>query len=290
MSDQDFSVIPQEIVYEIFTYVPEYGHRIDRELHRRSLRSAKVSVYCDLLRYCTRVCPDHIHACLDLLSVTVFDDVKLGVMNYLQKNIHDLLFMYLDSNIIGFGNIRICDLLENLGIYNVRHLTSMSNVHAEHIFMPNDGWREQYIDFYIMMILKDTRMITKNEFDRRIDRIDQDELLCILQSVVIKHTVDEHISQLAIRYFGDIIVGLQTLDKNMRTEDYVYDHQFKQFAYVINLPLIKFDSTGNLRDRLYSLLTVAEQDDEGNDDVDIDITTRANGILYAIRKMLAKDD
>lgn len=55
MNEQELSMIPQEIVYEIFQYIPEYGFLVNKYLHKLSVRnnyrSANYSFYCDTRRF-----------------------------------------------------------------------------------------------------------------------------------------------------------------------------------------------------------------------------------------------
>lgn len=46
----NFNELPQEIIHEIFEYVPEYGLQVSKELHKRSFESLP-SYYCDIIRY-----------------------------------------------------------------------------------------------------------------------------------------------------------------------------------------------------------------------------------------------
>lgn len=226
----DLSELPQEIVYEIFMFVPEYGHGVCQELHELSLYSNRVSAYCDLRRYCARSITDILDTCLELLTSPEAGKFKVDIIHYMQKHIRDLLYRYLDEWNSWICNttihdIIIRDILTRFGIHNVQKLSTMSHIEYKYLRISSNTvrWRKQYIDFYVTMILFESKMITKKEFDRYTSKMPN--LRAILQYIINEHPCKMHICKLAARYFRDIIPQLCAEPDMLRAANYgrLYD-------------------------------------------------------------------
>lgn len=215
--------LPQEIMYEIFKFVPEYGHRVSACLHEQSLYAGKVSAYCDFYRYCARSFMEPLDTCIEILVNCLPDSLTTTAKRYLCRDTRSLLFKYLyewhhEQN--EPAEIVIVGILGRLGI-NVQQLTCVYGGTSSwtNIQINNNRWQKQYVDFYVFMILFESGVITKKEFDRYMKSVTN--LRCILQYIILRRDVDDHISRLAIRYFGHVIPELCFVpDKLVSTSNY----------------------------------------------------------------------
>lgn len=257
--------LPQEIVYEIISYVPEYGHRVSHELHDRSLSTQKISAYCDFYRYCVRSIAGPLDTCIDIVCETLPGDVTDRALKYLHRNIRGLLFNYLHDQYIYYENNIgpiICEILSNFGITNVKRLTYIYNVHRGERDSPYSGirWCKKYIDFYVTMILYDNDIITKKEFDRHMSRVT--DIRAILQSIILLQCIQDHISCLAIRYFGHIIPEMcLEADTYINAHDYRYYETYDKFIKVIESPFYNHVPIGDTIDeRIEHLAALVPED------------------------------
>lgn len=236
-----FDELPQEIVYEIFTYVPEYGHRVSYELHERSLDSSGVSAYCDFRRYCTRSIAEPLETCIEIASSRLSDDITDDATKYLRRNVHGLLFKYLyeeyDAEDDEVGPI-IRSMLSDFGIQDINRLTKIGNTGYNHLrnAIVHSRWTKIYVNFYVSMILLDNKLITKKEFDRQIKVVN---LKSILQCIIYIREIYDHISCLVIRYFRSVIPTLCSVPKCL-SRPRNYADKYNRFIKIIELPIDKY--------------------------------------------------
>lgn len=194
---QDFQVIPQEIVHEIFEYIPEYGHRVSACLHERSKGGPTVSAYCDFLRYCGRKDEDDIIICIDILDLhkSLPDDLVDHATRYLKKKLRLVIYAYLER-LLSMS----VDIFEQLGIARAAHFSEIHDTDR-----CGSEWHTKIIELYVLMILRDNGLLTKKDFDTEIAGVS--DMAIILELILAQWTYYEHIHCLVIRYFGhaDII-------------------------------------------------------------------------------------
>lgn len=207
MQDYLPCMLPQEIVYEIISYVPEYGFLVNLELHGRSLCIIEVSAYCDFLRYCARLPKKSIETCVSILTykfsgpneTVIFKDIMTAARNYLEKNKRELVFEYLRYS----GKI-LRSIVTNLGFVNVGHwsITTIfcnDDDDCTDIIYENMSYYDKVIGLYTLMILRDSGFMSKKEFDAECSKIvDIDTILEIILAVYPDY---EHIFNISVRHF-----------------------------------------------------------------------------------------
>lgn len=274
--------LPQEIVYEIFKWVPEYGHGVCKDLHERSLDTIKVSAYCDFYRYCVRSVMGPLNTCIEIMADWLPDAITVGARKYLSRNVPGLLFKYLheqyDTEEDGIGPI-ICGLLEDFGIKHVRKLSNMGNLCRNHLvdLYISARWTKEYVNFYVLMILLDSEVITKKEFDRRMKIVD---LRTVLQSLVYMQNVQDHISCLAVRYFGHVIPEICLKPDKLC----VYGNDRDNYAKFVKIIESPFYTGIGKYTRIEQLINMVPEHLEGFSDQHWSLV-KATYILDAIRHM-----
>lgn len=201
---KDFKKLPQEIVYEIFRCIPEYGHRVDKYLHAASIGGPVVSVYCDFHRYCARVSYSH----LDTAVMAYREnnkDIVAGAKRYLSENIQNVLIRYMRDR-----EEEDCWTLEAI----VEHLCDKTmgcptriakyDVFDNEIYQCPEYY-EHVLWLYSLMIAYDCKFITAEEFERR--RIKQykkhSEFITILELMLALFNKYADIFNAAIRCFPE---------------------------------------------------------------------------------------
>lgn len=224
-----FTQIPQELIYEIFGYVPEYGHRVNRDLHERSKTIRTVSVYCDLLRYCARMSGGPIEICNKVIGLAdISGDIKIDAIGYLKKNLRGLLSMYLDN--------RDSVLIDTLIRVGIDFADKLSNVDCGY-YEPSNLYgcldtREKVIKLYSLMIIRDAGLMTKKEFEAGCLKVGDLEIVLEIMFGVFDY--NEHIYRVSIRYFSSEPIMPKVIERlnSMAAitegiladdDDYIYD-------------------------------------------------------------------
>lgn len=244
--------LPQEIVHEIFDFVPEYGHRVCLELHERSKTVRDISAYCDFLRYCTRLSDGPIDVCVKVMgSDNLSGDIKIAAIRYLKKNLRGLVSMYLDDHKLVTKNV-----LRDLGVVLVDRISSINCGYYD----SNDvykliEWRSKVIELYSLMIIRDAGLMTKKEFNTACSGIIGIEVT--LELVFSLFEWNEHIYRVAIRYFAsepimaDVIRRLDSWaavdDGILYDIDYSYDSVYLR-KYMDYNDISKKMDRGNLQE------------------------------------------
>lgn len=188
--------LPQELVNEIFEYVPEYGHRVSKELHELSLQVVEASIYSDFYRYCARLPMSSMDICIQLLEEKYAEDLKNDAIKYLKKNLQELVSRYLDNRESVHKNI-----FEYVGISLAHRISDIDcGYYDKHDVYKKIEWRAKVIELYSLMILRDSGLMVKKEFDAKCLEIADLEI--ILEIVFAVFLYYEHIFSTAIRYFS----------------------------------------------------------------------------------------
>lgn len=204
---QDFSIIPQEIVYEIFKYVPEYGHRVDRELHRLS-NLVESSIYCDFYRYFARFGGCHIEDLIATYGIGIQGDIRNGIKRYFQKNLCVLLCNYLGNN-----RNMTRDMLKEYGLKVGNHTTQMARKYLDNGDVYQDkSYYNKVTELYAYIILYNNGLVSKQEFDEYCLGIELNIILEIITSVY-HHSYE--IFENVVKHFGD---RLQAIRKSIQSE------------------------------------------------------------------------
>lgn len=293
-SFKEFRELPQELVDHIISFVPEYGHRVCQELHKRSCMAEEVSVYCDLYRYCVRLHKGPFNACvtvLDTLLEDTFADIKLVALQYLAKNRRAFLREYLKHT-----NWIPASILTDLGFANVDHWTKIS------LYFDNDQVTVIYrdieycvkvLDLYTLMILLDNGFMSKKEFDFECASIMNID--AVLEIMLSMYAYFHHIFNAAIRHFPDrISTVIDRIEREQAIVDnIVYDEQYdnspkhiEHIRHRLCAQKMDIDIDKNIlrriRDRLMKDLNYDDCWDNNND---ID-----NHSLFSLIESLADED
>lgn len=260
---QYFDKLPQEIVYEIFAFVPEYGHRTCKYLHGRSELVEEVSAYCDFYRYCARINKSHIDSCATILTGDCPEDFKMIEFKRLENNRREVLYEYLRVN----KCVTIC-ILVDLGFVGVGEQTNMfmyDDIESQCRAYKNVDYYYKVINLYSLMLLCDNGFMTKKEFDAECSSIvDLDTILEIILGV---YDYFHHIFNAAIRHFGSRVYNIIDHVHLMQVvvDDIIYDGHYNNLPKHIEnircrlqVPKIKIKSGDNvlrcIRDRLMSVV------------------------------------
>lgn len=214
---QDFNMIPQELVEHIISYVPEYGHRVSRDLHKRSLSIQEVSAYCDFYRYCVRMHRSPFNACITILTSNTYEDIKNAALKYLEKNRRRFLCEYLKH--VGWIPSNI---LSDLGFANVDHWTKISlyyNDNRTTIIYKDIEYCIKVNGLYALMILLDNGFMSKKEFDAECALIE--DLDVVLEIILSVYEHVHHIFNAAIRHFPK---HMSTVISRMECDQATVDH------------------------------------------------------------------
>lgn len=187
--------LPQEIVYEIMTFVPEYGHRVDRYLHAASAGFKGTSVYCDFYRYFARFNKYDMEVIVMAYGVVVQEDIKGDIRGYLQKNIYSLVCSYICKP---KAEIRI--VLEEFGLKNVEKTSFMATKYLfDDPIYRDKSYYHKVAELYAQMILYDNNFISKLQFDEYCAANDLDIVLEIILSV---YSCSSKIFEAVIKHFS----------------------------------------------------------------------------------------
>lgn len=194
-SFKEFSEIPQELADHIISFVPEYGHRLNKELHEASLDTQEISVYCDFYRYCAMSYQDHFDTVVAAYHDTALDDLKDDAIRYLKKNLREVLCRYLDC-----PTSISKEVLLQLGINNVDQITQIeiTDLNGWLMFEKHE-YRKKVIRLYSLMILRDNALIIKKEFTRSCREFS--DLAVLLEIMLAVFLSRDHIFHTVIRYF-----------------------------------------------------------------------------------------
>lgn len=229
---KDFKKLPQEIVYEIFRCIPEYGHRVNKYLHAASIGDPVVSAYCDFRRYCARVSCSH----LDIAIMAYGEDNKdivAGSKKYLVENIQDTLIKYLrDREEEDCWTLEI--IVEDLCDRNTGHLTRIAkyDVFDNEIYQCPEYY-EHVLWLYSLMIAYDCKFITAEEFERRrIERYSKhSEFITVIELMLALFKKDDDIFNATIkcfpRYMEEVMRRLQdryAVKKGIINDDVYYNN------------------------------------------------------------------
>lgn len=258
---KEYQIIPQELVDHIISFVPEYGHRLTKELHQRSLEATNASVYCDFYRYCARSTSSPIITCIDIYEKgSVAEDLDNGITRYLTKNLRELICMYLND-------------LESVskGIFPYIGITSMHRISdvdfgyydAYNLYKCID-YRAKVIELYSLMIIRDVGLMTKKEFEAKCLVID--DLAIRLEIVFSIFIYEEHIYSVAIRYFSSepiMSIVVERLNTRAAVNDgimfgdvYSYDdeHMLQYIEYNNTAKKMDRGSLRKIRDQILSIV------------------------------------
>lgn len=268
---REFHELPQEIIYEIFAWIPEYGHRVSANLHERSLNAPTVSAYCDFLRYCGRKDEDDITICTnilesnDLLEISA-DDIVECAIEYLKKNLRLVICVYLEQSLS-----MSVDIFGRLGIAGAANFSEIhdTDCYGTDIYLQPE-WSARIIKLYALMILRDNGMLTKKEFDAEITEIaGLHDLTIVLELILVQQSYNEHIYHLVVRYFGHTDT-MNTVIERLKNESavaegiivaemYYYDHEqlTRQLSYQRLSTDIDRDKLVGIRNQLLDIVPVA---------------------------------
>lgn len=258
---QYFDELPQELIYEILAWVPEYGHRTCKYLHGRSLDSEYVSAYYDFYRYCARINKGCIDSCIIILTEDGLDDLKNTAFKCLENNRRKVLYEYLRLNKcvpmsilvdLGFANIE-----KQLGMFMYTDIKSQLRAYK------NVEYYYKVIDLYSLILLRDNGFMTKKEFNAECSTIvDLDTILEIIMGV---YDYFHHIFNATIRHFGSRVydsidrIGQMrvVLDGIIYTGHYnCLDDHIESIMSRLEVPKIRVNNNDNvlrqIRDRLMS--------------------------------------
>lgn len=215
--------LPQEIVHEIITFVPEYGHRVNRYLHHLSLDNFEPSFYCDFYRYFTGCGQDVLETVIRSYRSNVSVAICGGINRYLQANIYGLLFKYIEVSYIVSE-----DMLTSFGISGSAKFTRVLWYYPytdEKIFR-DTRYYYRVIGLYVQMILYNKGLIDKGEFDDycKDNEADIDTSLEIIIGVYFRGS---HIFRNAVRYFDKRLCAAAENAKNslVITNGILYDNE-----------------------------------------------------------------
>lgn len=253
-----------ELIDHIFDYVPEYGYRVEKELHDLSLFSRRISPYCDLLRYCARLHKSPFNACVTILITdNVYEDVKEAALRYLEKNRIEFLREYLKN--VGWipGSI-----IEKLGFVNVKHWTKLG-IYYDDIYC-DDGdhsnmiykdisYYDKVVGIYTLMVLRENGFMNKKEFDAECSL--NTGIDTILEIILAVYPYFHHIFNVTVRYFRD---RMPTIMERIKRKQSVVDHIVIDDSY-------NCDHVSDIQKRL---------------DAPIIRTNDVDGILHKIRNQL----
>lgn len=291
---QSFKDLPIELIDHIFDYVPEYGYRVEKELHEWSLCNRKVSAYCDLYRYCARLYMSPFNACVTVLTTdNVHEDVKNATLRYLAKNRRAFLYEYLKN--VGWIPD---DVLSDLGFTNIQHWTKMSIYYEtndeSHIYV-DITYYAKVLDLYTLMILRENEFMSKKEFDYECSLIvDIDIILEIILSI---YTFFHHIFNAVVRYLPEKIgVVTERIKRKQAVVDRIvhniwYQNEQSHIEYIqrrLQAPKIKIDVGGDkgvLRQIRDQLMCKMKYDDCWDENTDVD-----HHSLFSMIESLADDE
>lgn len=248
-------VLPQEIIYEIISFVPEYGHRVSKYLHRKSVAATEASIYCDFYRHGARLSDSRIYMCFKILKKDGPEDLKDGAIRYLKKNPLEVVSMYLENRCTNYKNV-----LEHIGITNAGKISCIDYGYLDyHDVYKSIEWRTKVIRLYSLMILRDSGMMTKKEFDTKCLKIS--DLATILEIVFGIFPHYDHIYNTAIRYFSSVEI-MSDVIKRLENEAAVIDGLVIGREYSYDAPKLsrymKYQETSKKMDR-NNLLKIRDQ-------------------------------
>lgn len=245
--------IPQEIVHEILTFVPEYGHGVSRELHEQSLDVDPVSAYCDFYRYCARLQMDPLGACLTILDSGHLEDLRGPAMNYVGKNKMELLFRYLKQDIKWIKS----NVLADLGFANADNWTIILEDNYD-VFIgetepiyKNMDYYGRVLNLYASMILRENGFMSKKEFDSECSLVE--DLDTVLEIILAVYTQYDHIVSICIRYFRARMPAIINSIKDQRAlkdgiiyDNVYYDNNYAEIMERLNGPVIRTGIDANV--------------------------------------------
>lgn len=232
-------VLPQELIHEILSYVPEYGHRINRELHESSLDAPKVSAYCDLYRYCARSILDRFDT---VVSACNTESLKSSAMNYLKQNLREVLCRHLD-----YPSTISKELLLQLGLNNAMQITTMET--CTWTLFKNHEYRKRVIRLYSLMIFRENGSVSKKEFVRQCAEFH--DIVILLEIIFAAFALFSHIFNISMRYFDHMLDPVlermnrraAVTDDIVFTDDYYDDSE--RIMKIRSLPRITINNAGN---------------------------------------------
>lgn len=232
------NVLPQEIVYEIIKFVPEYGYRVNRFLHKCS-KNIKVSAYCDFRRYRAAILyhryvfginRDHLNHCRFILkgrdaknlvkhNVGMYETFNKMAKDWIKKNAEQVVIRYI------CGSDKVIDDLIEIVINNSDRVTKILFYDKD-----RDGQFEEWmynciVRTYAKIILVENDMGSADDISAFGD-IDPTEVIEVILSVYHSH---DHIFTSFIRYFPDhakeLCRKLKTYTNDKRHDHYYFLRQ-----------------------------------------------------------------
>lgn len=196
---QDFRELPQELVNHIISYVPEYGFLVNLELHELSLEVQEASAYCDFYRFAARSVLDRFDTCTEIYDAIIDEAERDIAARYLSKYLRDLLCRYLNDK----DSVPVF-LLEQLGIKSASYLTEVKYIDGGgYVVYQQVSYRAKIIRFYSLIILYDSGIIGKKEFEHRCREFSDIRLL--LEIIMVAFLNNDHIYNIVIRYFPSLM-------------------------------------------------------------------------------------
>lgn len=266
---EQFKELPQEIAYEIFGWIPEYGHRINKELHERSLCTAKISIYCDFLRYCARWPMKPLDICIDVLKkddlngskeLSGSKDLINGAIKYLTSKIQDLVCEYLYN-----VDQDLHRVFKKLGIINSHKFSEIEQYDYEGNEIYVKQGYTKIIELYSLMILCDNCLLTKKEFERRCS--ETSGLAAILGLILTGFADTDHIYLAVIRYFGRKEIMTEVIERLEDNTEILED-----LLRCLSYPKVRTSLDRNglmaVREQLLDKMPTVVYHDSGNDNVD----------------------
>lgn len=247
------SLLPLEIIYEIFAFVPEYGFSVNHELHSRALeecpgpiiedsyiRICAMSWYCDPYRFFCLSFTDHRWrfsmydhvVCmgstgpLEDHDESFEDDPRMAAIRYAKKDLQDLL------------------LLQSISAINLSH-EFMLRIGIEYIMYPcrmhfrveplllEDKY-EECRRLNVSMILLSSRIISEHEFCNEIRTISQEDLDKYLELFIVAGCSDlTGIFRMTLTIFKDRVPKLfkqikSKLEQNVYTNFHLHDLKYSR--------------------------------------------------------------
>lgn len=253
----DFNGLPQEIVFEIFAFVPEYGYKINKDLHKISQDAEVSSIYCDFIRYCPRCFTIPLKACI-MAYVDEFykEDIQIKAKKYLNDHIMELLYMHLSCE------NDLTHILDGLGITNADRITQIEwqNNHGATIY-EDLSYRDKVINLYSLIVLRDNGLLTRQEFVQKCDDIQEKVLLLEIIFTTLNHY--DHAWTAAIRHLPEYVDdAIEYIHNWLAVDKRIVNHDAYQYKTGELVNHIRFhkvakkidrSSLRNIRDQILSV-------------------------------------
>lgn len=216
------NTLPEEMIREILSYVPEYGHRVSQEFHEKSLHGF-LSAYCDFYRYAAKCHSSRLEAAkMAYNSVHVCNDINIVAKKYLKENLGEFLYKCLYENMNHDDMLPIV-MLKDLGIKNACRISNVPVIDYNGYEIYQVRWiRTKIIMLYSLILMHENGLMDKGKFTSELLECGDIELLMEIIFSIYGH--EDHIYVAVIRYFPEHVDNAieRVINDNAVNSGYIY--------------------------------------------------------------------